>query len=103
MFSLNKEEQQALRDLGARLEEQRLAQNETQQVLAARLGVSIPTYRKMVQGDPNVKVGYWILAVNLIGSLEDFGTILQAKPSFFSVRESETNKPYKRRRVRRKR
>ena len=75
MFSLNKEEQQALRDLGARL----------------------------VQGDPNVKVGYWILAVNLIGSLEDFGTILQAKPSFFSVRESETNKPYKRRRVRRKR
>ena len=103
MFSFTSAEQQTLQNLGARLEAQRLAKNETQQVLAARLGISIPTYRKMIHGDPNVKVGYWIQAVNLRGSLQDFETILQAKSSLFSERESQSIKPDKQRRVRRKR
>ena len=103
MFSLNDDEQHALKALGSRLETQRLARNETQQVLAARLGVSIPTYRKMVQGDPTVKIGYWIQAVNLLGSLHALDTILRTKLSFFNTRESQELTVDKRRRVRRKR
>jgi len=102
MFSLNDDELHALQALGSRLESQRLARNETQQVIAARLGISIPTYRKMIHGDPTVKIGYWIQAVNLLGSLRELETILRPQQSFFSARESKTTTENKQRRVRRK-
>jgi len=42
-----------LQALGTRLREERLRRNETQALFAARVGVSVPTLRKMEAGDPS--------------------------------------------------
>jgi transcriptional regulator with XRE-family HTH domain len=101
MFMINKKEFEALQALGARLESRRLARNETQESFAARLGISSPTYRKMVQGDPNVKVGYWVQALSLVDALDDLDRLLPERTSFF--RDKDKPIVHKQRRVRRKR
>ena len=50
MISIDAKEK--LSRLGLRLLECRLGRNEPQERFAARLGVSIPTLRKMENGDP---------------------------------------------------
>jgi transcriptional regulator with XRE-family HTH domain len=70
MFSLTSEETNLLTELGQRLRTRRLQRNEKQVSMAARIGVSIPTYRKMEQGDPTTPLGYWLRAMRLIGDPE---------------------------------
>jgi len=70
MFSLTSEEADILAELGQRLRSRRLQRNEKQLSMAARIGVSIPTYRKMEQGDPTTPLGYWLRAMRLIGDPE---------------------------------
>ena len=71
MFSLTSEEAGALRQLGARLRRRRLQAGEPQLRAAGRIGVSLPTYRKLEQGDPGAQVGAWIRALRLYGNLDD--------------------------------
>ena len=101
MFTVKEKESEALQALGSRLESRRLARNEKQESFAARLGISPPTYRKMVQGDPNVKVGYWVQALSLVDALDDFNQLLPERTSFF--RDKEKPVTPKQQRVRRKR
>jgi len=103
MFTINEAEALVLNSLGQRLEARRLARNERQEVFAARLGISPPTYRKMVKGDPNVKVGYWIQAINLMGSIDEIGSLLAPKKTFFAQRDAKLEPKKIQRRVRRKR
>lgn len=70
MFSIIGEEQDVLTELGQRLRARRLQRNEKQLSMAARIGVSVPTYRKMEQGDPSTALGYWVRAVRLLGDVE---------------------------------
>ena len=56
----------ALNELGARLRAERLARNEPQARFAARLGVSVPTLRRMEQGDPTAQIGHWLVALELL-------------------------------------
>lgn len=65
-----------LQSLGTRLKEARLERNESQKRFTARLGVSIPTLRKMEKGDPTVAVGTWAQALWLIDRAEDLDKIL---------------------------
>lgn len=104
MFTIEDAELQYLKRLGARLERRRVEKNERQEAFAARLGISPPTYRKMVKGDPNVKVGYWVQALYLMGSIEDLDQLLADRSSFFSVRdEQQSVDPTRpRKRIRRK-
>ncbi len=53
MISLTDSESRSLRALGERLRFRRLQRNEKQTSMAARIGVSLTTYRKMEQGDLN--------------------------------------------------
>lgn len=69
MLSIIESESEALERLGQRLKRRRLAENEPQSRAAARLGVSLPTYRKIERGDPSVQIGAWIQAIRLYGSL----------------------------------
>ncbi|WP_419616278.1 helix-turn-helix domain-containing protein, partial [Thiolapillus sp.] len=46
-----------LRELGERLRHRRLARRDRQSDMAARIGVSRPTYSKLENGDPGVAVG----------------------------------------------
>ena len=100
MFVINEKEFAALQALGARLESRRLVRNEKQESFAARLGISPPTYRKMVQGDPNVKVGYWVQALSLVDALDDLDALLAERTSFF--RDKDNSLTPKQKRVRRK-
>ncbi len=77
-----------LRSLGGRLRDARLERNESQQLFSARLGVSVPTLRKMENGDPSVAIGTWARALWLLDRLEDLDGIL-APSSLFSEWEKE--------------
>lgn len=69
MFIVTTEEKEALATLGQRLMARRIGRNESQSVFAARIGISIPTYRRMESGDPSTPMGYWIRALRLLNEL----------------------------------
>ena len=81
MFSVNTTSQ--LQSLGTRLKDARLERNESQQRFAARLGVSVPTLRKMEKGDPTVAVGTWAQALWLLDRVADLDKVL-APTSLFA-------------------
>ena len=62
--------------LGERLRIRRIDRGDTQTQFAARLGVSIPTYRRMERGDPGVALGHWVRALRLFGNLGAFDALL---------------------------
>jgi len=75
MFSLTPEEVESLRQLGARLRRRRLQAGEPQLRAAGRIGVSLPTYRKLERGDPGAQVSVWVRALRLYGSLDDLALV----------------------------
>lgn len=76
MLSLNDSETQALEALGARLRRRRVLANDPQYRAAARIGVSVPTYRKLEQGDPTAPMGLWVRAVRLYSDLSELAALL---------------------------
>ena len=85
--------------LGARLRAERLARNEPQARFAARLGISVPTLRRMEQGDVTAQIGTWRVALDLLGRQADFEALLAPRPSLF---DAAAEPPVGRRRARRK-
>lgn len=75
--------QAMLSHLGNRVRVLRLERDERQEDFAARLGVSVPTLRKIEQGDPAVAIGTWLDAIWLLDRLEDLAPVLEAKKSLF--------------------
>ncbi len=74
---------QKLIELGGRLKEARLKKNETQSVFAARIGISIPTLRKMESGDTTVNIGHWAAALEILDRINDIDSLLATKQSLF--------------------
>ncbi len=72
-----------LKSLGSRLRAERLRRNESQAIFAARLGISVPTLRKMESGDPGVLVGYWVVALDVLDRVEDLDAVLAAPEDLF--------------------
>ena len=70
MFTITESEEAALRELGARLRTYRLDRDDSQAAFAARVGVSVPTYRKMEHGHASVPIGPWVRALRLVGRLD---------------------------------
>lgn len=83
MVSTN--EQTQLQRLGTRLRAERLARNEPQARFAARLGVSVPTLRRMEQGDPTAQIGHWLAALELLGRQADAEALLTPRYSLFDA------------------
>lgn len=94
MFSVNCDEK--LRQLGRRLRDARLKRNEPQREFAVRLGVSIPTLRKMETGDPSVSLGVWVEALDLLDRLSDIDHLLAFQQSLFEQYDSSKKKPRQR-------
>jgi transcriptional regulator with XRE-family HTH domain len=69
IFAVTESEASALAGLGERLRRRRLAAAEPQTRAASRIGVSVPTYRKLEQGDPSAPAGVWVRALRLYGDL----------------------------------
>ncbi len=80
---ISKDSLKALAGLGGQLRELRLARNDRQSDFAARLGVSIPTLRKLEQGDPTVAIGTWLDAIWLVGRLDHLTKVLEPTSSLF--------------------
>jgi transcriptional regulator with XRE-family HTH domain len=76
MIAVTSSEADVLTGLGARLRRRRLLAGEPQARAASRIGVSVPTYRKLEQGDPAVQIGIWVRAIGLYGTLSDFDLLL---------------------------
>ncbi len=72
-----------MQNLGARLLNERLKRNETQALFAARIGVSVPTLRKMEVGDPSVLIGYWVAALEILDRVGDLDAILAEPDDLF--------------------
>ena len=91
-----------LNRLGRQLRELRLERNDRQSDFAARLGVSIPTLRKLEQGDPTVAIGTWIDAMWLVGRLDQLTKVLETTSNLFDQWE-EQHQPKVRKRASKKR
>lgn len=91
-----------LRELGARIRRARISMNESMQVFAKRIGVSVPTLRGIEQGEKTVKIGHWFAALWALGAMKDFERILMPQESLFDrlrVEEASRRRPYKRHRA----
>jgi transcriptional regulator with XRE-family HTH domain len=70
--------------IGTRLRNERLKKNDAQANFAARLGVSVPTLRRMESGDGAVQIGYWLIALRILGREKDFSLLLAPKEDLFA-------------------
>ena len=89
-----------LHSLGSRLRAERLRRNETQALFSARIGVSVPTLRKMESGDPTVMVGYWSAALEVLDRAGDLDAVLAGPEDLFAKYE-QMKAPSRRRASRR--
>jgi len=76
-----------LKALGSRLRAERLKRDETQSICAARIGVSIPTLRKMEAGDPTVIIGSWSRALEILDRWDDWDALLSEDEDLFAKYE----------------
>lgn len=76
-----------LKPLGSRLRDERLKRNETQALFAARIGISVPTLRKMESGDPTVLIGHWATALELLDRAGDLDALLAGPEDLFAKYE----------------
>jgi len=79
---------ETLEQLGQRLRAQRLLRNESQARFAARIGVSVPTLRRLEQGDTSAQIGHWLAALDVLGRLHEAEAWLAPQPSLFAAAES---------------
>jgi transcriptional regulator with XRE-family HTH domain len=89
-----------LRQLGDRLRAERLARNESQTRFAARIGVSVPTLRRMEQGDTSAQIGHWFTVLTLLGRVADAEALLAPRYSLFDA-AAQAEKPTRQRARRR--
>ena len=85
--------------LGGRLRTWRIKAGQTQDDFAARIGVSIPTLRRMEKGDPNTAIRYWVEAIGVLGCEKDIHGLLREQRSLFD--EGDQVMATSRKRVRR--
>lgn len=89
MFNSNGEIVSMLKRLGALLRAARLERNESQEILAQRLGVSRQTYGKMERGEASVPIGYWLAVSQILGRLDSWSEVLQEKQDLFARYDHE--------------
>src|ERR1700732_1891328 len=70
-----------LSELGGRLRAARIDRNDTMEVFAQRLGVSVGTARAMERGAPTVQVGAWLNALWVLNQLDTITHVLEPKES----------------------
>ena len=86
---LNHEEQTAIQQLGLALRTARIAANQTQDELAARIGVSRWTVAAMEKDGAGVSLATWIKACNLLGHLKSWDAVLQPPDDPFARYDRE--------------
>lgn len=81
-----------LTQLGERLRAARIDRNDTMEVFAQRIGVSIGTVRAMERGAPTVQVGAWLNALWILNELDSLTGLLKPNQSLLEqLRAQERN------------
>src|SRR3954454_4274993 len=70
-----------LNQLGSRLRAARINRNDTMDVFAQRLGVSVGTVRAMERGAPTVQIGVWLNALWILNELDSLTNVLAPRES----------------------
>jgi transcriptional regulator with XRE-family HTH domain len=70
-----------LAEWGKRLRAARIERNDTMEVFAQRLGVSVGTVRAMERGAPTVQIGAWLNALWILNQLDTITHVLEPKES----------------------
>jgi transcriptional regulator with XRE-family HTH domain len=84
---------EVLSELGTRLRAARIERNDTMEVFAQRLGVSVGTVRAMERGAPTVQVGAWLNALWLLDQLDAIAPVLEPKESLLDrIRAQEKHR-----------
>lgn len=87
MINIITDSQDVLKMLGQRLKDARLARNESQEIFAARIGLSRQSYAKMEKGEGNTPIINWILATDIVGHIETWDNVLAEKQDLFKQYE----------------
>ena len=64
-----------LRTLGARIKRARLLRRLPMELIAERAGTSRATLYRIERGDPNVRIGAYMLVLQALGLLKGFGDV----------------------------
>ncbi|MDX2080465.1 MAG: helix-turn-helix transcriptional regulator [Terrimicrobiaceae bacterium] len=67
---------EAMQKLGARVRQERLRRNLTQDYLAQMLGVTVPTYRKIESGNGSVEFRHVAKALGVLGYADALGELI---------------------------
>lgn len=67
--------QRQIEALGQRLRAARMRRSMTQQVLAERVGVSVPTMAKLENGDPSTSLATVLRALTVLGLADDIDLV----------------------------
>lgn len=67
-----------LRTLGARIREARALRRLPMELVAERAGTTRATLYRIERGDPNVRIGTYMLALQALGLLKGFGDVKDA-------------------------
>jgi len=89
------EEETIARTLGFALRTARIDAKETQDGLAARIGVSRWTVAAMEKGDAKVSLGAWLKASALLGLLDSWESVMQKEEDPFVKYDREQAKKQK--------
>jgi len=91
--------------IGSSLQSYRINElNQTQELMAARIGISRRTYVRMEAGDPTVKIGYWLEAAMITKTMHAWESLFTVNRTLFDELAMTTEKkPRQRATVRRKR
>ena|SRR5579862_5129642 len=81
---------EVLSELGRRLRAARIERNDTMEVFAQRLGISVGTMRAMERGAPTVQIGAWLNALWTLNQLDTITHVLEPQESLLDrVRAQE--------------
>lgn len=91
MVDIQEQEGILLQRLAQRLRQARLQRNESQEVFAARLGLSRQSYSKMENGAATTPIGVWLAASALLGRLTTWEGVLAEQENLFERYERQKN------------
>jgi transcriptional regulator with XRE-family HTH domain len=87
---------EVLSELGKRLRAARIERNDSMDVFAQRLGVSIGTVRAMERGAPTVQIGVWLNALWILNQLDAITHVLEPKESLLDRIRAQEKRPRQR-------
>ena len=90
-------ETELLVELGELVRKVRIAHSEYQADFAHRIGISVPTYRKMEQGHGSVPIGYWIRALILLDQREIINRLMTSLEDYVKLQVMEADQPLRQR------